>query len=50
MNTIAIILMVSVQLLVTAITGYFFYKVMTVPADKHEPLEPIDPFADEENS
>lgn len=29
MSTIAIVMMVTVNILVTAITGYFFYKVLT---------------------
>ncbi|MFT5157054.1 MAG: hypothetical protein ACI9NN_001519 [Bacteroidia bacterium] len=31
MNTSALILMITVQVLVTVITGYLFYKVLTTP-------------------
>lgn len=36
MNTSALILMISVQLIVTALTGWFFYKVL-VTKPKAEP-------------
>jgi len=36
MNTSALVLMSSVMLVVTIITAYFFYKVLTVPK-KPEP-------------
>lgn len=36
MNTTALIMMVITQGLVIAITGYFFYKVLTTPP-KQEP-------------
>jgi len=32
MNTTALILMVTTMLLVTVITAYFFWKVLTIPA------------------
>ncbi len=31
MNTTALILMVIVQITVISITGYFFYRVLTIP-------------------
>lgn len=36
MTTSALILMILVQLSVTIITGYFFYKVLKTPP-RHEP-------------
>ena len=31
MNTSALVLMISTQVVVTLITGYFFWKVLTAP-------------------
>ena len=36
MTTSALILMIVIQLSVTVITGYFFFKVLKTPA-RHEP-------------
>lgn len=44
MSTGALILMVSVWTIVTLITGYFFYRVLTTP--KHQ--EP-DSFSENDN-
>lgn len=36
MHTVSVIMMVTTQVAVTAITGYFFWKVLTTPP-KSEP-------------
>ena len=37
METSALVLMIVVQVTVTCITGYFFYKVLTVKPKKENP-------------
>ncbi|MBL7778393.1 MAG: hypothetical protein JNK66_08890 [Chitinophagales bacterium] len=46
MNTSAIILMASAMILVSAVTGYFFYKVLTTP---RIPDSKMDDIEDDEN-
>gem|GEM_PF-1918395 len=36
MNTSALILLITVWSSVIFITGYFFYKILTIPSDKDE--------------
>ncbi|MBL0910783.1 MAG: hypothetical protein IBJ09_00315 [Bacteroidia bacterium] len=43
MNTIALFMMITVQVTVTAITIYFFVKVMKAPTEKGEHTELPDP-------
>lgn len=47
MGTTALTLMVCVQVTVTLITGYFFFKVLRAPIDKGEHLEMPDSLAEE---
>lgn len=47
MGTIALTLMVSVQVAVTLITGYFFWKVLRAPIDKGEHIDLPDPLAED---
>ncbi|MCC5921442.1 MAG: hypothetical protein LAT68_09215 [Cyclobacteriaceae bacterium] len=44
MTTSALIMMISVQLIVTGITGYFFFKVLNTPpkTDNNDLDELID--------
>lgn len=46
MNTSAIILMAVAMILVSAVTGYFFYKVLTTP---QKPESGMDDVHDDEN-
>jgi|GEM_PF-1370254 len=43
MDTIALTMMITVQTLVTAITIYFFIKVMKAPVERGEHTEMPDP-------
>lgn len=49
MGTLALILMISVQITVTLITAYFFYKVLSAPMDEGEHTSMPDPISDNPN-
>jgi len=36
MNTTALIMYLGANIIVTAFTAYYFYKVLTTPAQKHD--------------
>lgn len=46
MNTSALVLMVTMMVLVTVVTGYFFYKVLSTP---NKPDTGMDDIHDDEN-